>query len=237
VLVPTPGELGIAPAAQEELTRVGLERLGGRRLHFAQALILPAAHGQRRLLESAGFRLLAPLTYLERDTRYPWCDPPQIDESAWLTFSRQTFDQFAALLLETYKDSADCPELAHLRPIDDVIAGHQAAGEFQPSLWEILRVDDQNAGCILLAPLRGGRTVEVAYMGVAPAFRGRGIATLLLRRALARCREIGARRLTLAVDERNEAAKCVYQRCGFEVTTHRDAYLYRWTKDAGAGAL
>jgi ribosomal protein S18 acetylase RimI-like enzyme len=233
VLTPSPGELGIGAAEQEELTRIALARLGGRGLYFAQALLLPAAQGRRKLLENVGFRLLATLTYLERDVKYPWLDPPQVEETAWLTFSRQTRDEFAALLLETYKDSADCPELARLRPISAVIAGHQAAGEFDPSLWEILRVDGRNAGCILLAPLSDGRSVELAYIGVAPEFRRRGIATLLLRRALARCRARGARRLTLAVDERNEPAKRLYQRCGFQITTHRDAYLYCWPRRTG----
>jgi mycothiol synthase len=232
VLTPSPDELGIEAAAQEELTRAGLAQLGERRLYFAQALIIPEAVGQKRVLESVGFRRLAPLTYLERDVRYPWIEPPALEEGAWLTFSRQTYGEFAALLLETYKESADCPELTRLRPIEDVIAGHQAAGEFDPLLWEILRVDSQNAGCILLAPLRDGRTVELAYVGVAPALRGRGIAALLLRRAMAQCRARGARRLTLAVDDRNEVAKRVYARCGFQASTHRDAYLYRWDATA-----
>jgi len=236
VLIPVPAELGIRAVEQQELLRTTLALLGQRGLYFAQALILPKAHAQKNLLESAGFRLLAPLTYLERDVRYPWVDPPQVEESAWLTFGRQTYDEFAALLLETYKESQDCPELTRLRPIDAVIAGHQAAGEFDPALWEILRVDGVSAGCILLAPLRDGRTVELAYMGVAPAFRRRGLATVLLRRALAQCRRRGARRLTLAVDERNEPAKRVYQRNGFQVTTQRDAYLFPFQSPGGSQA-
>ncbi|HOO16384.1 MAG: GNAT family N-acetyltransferase [Phycisphaerae bacterium] len=236
VLVPVPGELGIRASEQQELLQAALARLCQRGLYFAQALILPTAHAQKDLLESAGFRLLAPLTYLERDVRYPWVDPPQVEESVWLTFGRQTYDEFAALLLETYKESQDCPELTRLRPIDAVIAGHQAAGEFDPTLWEILRVDGVSAGCILLAALRDGRTVELAYMGVAPAFRRRGLATVLLRRALALCRARSARRLTLAVDERNEPAKRVYQRNGFQVTTQRDAYLFPFSSPGGLQA-
>jgi ribosomal protein S18 acetylase RimI-like enzyme len=228
VLTPAPCELGIGGAEQEKLTRAALTLLGELRLHFAQALVLPTARAHKRLFENVGFQPLATLTYLERDVRYPWLDPPEVEESAWLTFNRQTYEEFAALLLETYRESADCPELSRLRPISDVIAGHQAAGTFDPSLWEILRVDGCSAGCVLLARLHEGRTTELVYIGVAPQMRRRGIATLLLRRALAQSRSRGARRLTLAVDERNEPAKRLYRRCGFGVTAQRDAYLYCW---------
>ena len=225
---PTPGEHGIDAAEQKALTIASLAQLHGRQLHFAQVLLLPDAEGQRRLLEQVGFRRLAPLLYLERDARYPWVDPPEADESAWVEFRPETRDAFAATLLATYEESLDCPELANLRPIDDILAGHRAAGRFNPRFWELLRVDGQNAACLLLNALSPARTLELVYMGVRTEFRQRGIGSLLLQRALQRCRDSGARRLTVAVDDRNDPAKRLYARFALRSIARREVYLYRW---------
>jgi ribosomal protein S18 acetylase RimI-like enzyme len=131
-------------------------------------------------------------------------------------------------LLATYNDSLDCPELTGLRPIEDILAGHRAAGQFDPRLWELFLVDDEPAGCLLLAPLHTAPSLEVVYMGVVPEHRGRGVGDALLRRALQQCREHGARLLTLAVDGRNAPAKRLYERFGLKTVARRDAYLYRW---------
>ena len=234
ILIPTPDELGIDHDDQHRLTIVGLEHLRAHKLHFAQALLQPEAGGQRRLLQKVGFSLLAPLVYMERDVRYPWVEPPAIDPQAWTAFSRRTYDEFAATLLATYEDSQDCPELSNLRPIDDIISGHQASGHFDPGLWELLRLEDRSAGCLLLSPLRRTSVAEVVYMGVVPEFRGRGIGTLLLQRGLQRCRERGVRRLTLAVDDRNKPARHLYTRLKLRPVARRDAYLYRLALTLGA---
>ncbi len=232
VLVATPGELGIERDAQYAVTRAGLARMAGRRLHFAQAILLPEALRQRLLLTETGFGPLARLVYLERDARYPWADPPNIEPSAWIHYAPDTHAEFAQTLHATYERSLDCPALTNLRPIPDVIAGHQAAGEFDPRLWELLRVEGRSAACLLLARLTALHSVELVYMGVRPEYRGRGLGTLLLRRALQHCRAVGAARLTLAVDDHNEPAKRLYALFGLQPVARRDAYLYRWPEDS-----
>jgi mycothiol synthase len=231
VMLPTPGELGILPDTQARIASAVLDSLRPRRLHYAQALLAPEADAQRQLLEGLGFRYLAPLAYLERPAAYPWVDPPPVDPDAWLAFGPAVQPEFAATLLATYEDSQDCPELTGLRPIDDIIAAHQASGAFDPALWELLRIDGASAGCILLSRLTDSQALEVVYMGVVPKFRRRGVASWLLRRALERCREVGANRLTLVVDDRNVPAKRVYERFGLRPVTRRDAYLFRWPSE------
>jgi GNAT superfamily N-acetyltransferase len=233
VLVPTTGELGIEKDAQYAVTRAGLALMARRRLHFAQALLLPEAELQRLLLTETGFRPLARLVYLERDARYPWVEPPDVEPSAWIQYAAKTHDEFAETLHNTYEHSLDCPALTNLRPIPDVIAGHQAAGEFDPRLWELLRMEGRSAACLLLAHLPALRSVELVYMGVRPEYRGRGLGTVLLRRALQHCRTVGAGRLTLAVDDGNGPAKRVYGALGLRPFARRDAYLYRWPEDTG----
>ena len=226
-MVPTPRELGIDEDAQRRVTAAGIEQLELTRPHYIQALLDPQATGQRDLLLGFGFRALAPLVYLERSAVHPWVDPPPADAGAWVAFHETTYARFAATLLATYEQSQDCPELTGLRPIDDVIAAHEASGRSGTKLWELLCVDGRDAGCLLLSQVPNVSAAEVVYMGVVPDFRRRGVATVLLRRALQRCRDNGIQRLTLVVDDRNEPAKRLYDRFGMRAVARRDAYLYR----------
>jgi mycothiol synthase len=228
VMVPAPGELGIDPDEQLRVTRAGLARLGARDLHYAQALLEPGATALAALLAAAGFCPLAVLDYLERDALHPWVDPPAPEEAEWIPYDERTHRAFAEIVLATYRDSQDCPELTGLRPIDDILAGHKASGRFEPQLWELARVDGRTAGCLLLAPLTHAPMLEVVYVGVVPECRRRGVGRLLLRRALGKCHAVGARRLTVVVDDRNEPAKRLYARLGLLPVARRNVCFYRW---------
>lgn len=228
VMLPEPGVGGITHSGLVCAAQAGLQALAREHLHYAQALLEGAAVGQRAALEAVGFRPLAPLVYLERNAKYPWVDPPAEEDGDWIAYADPVRADFAGVILETYEGSRDCPELSGLRPIEDVLAAHRAAGPFEPHLWELVRIGGQLAGCILLARLARGALLEVVYVGVVPAWRGRGVGSLLLRRALAQCRGQDVPRLTAVVDDRNGPAKRMYDRLAFRVSTRRDALLYRW---------
>jgi ribosomal protein S18 acetylase RimI-like enzyme len=61
----------------------------------------------------------------------------------------------------------------------------------------------------------GGRVALLEDMVVAPAARGRGIGSDLLREAVAHARAQGCKRITLLTDGANEAAQRFYARHGF----------------------
>lgn len=231
VMLPNPGELGIDDELQLDLTRSGLTALADRSLHYAQLLLEPEAAARRTLALAAGFRFLGPLRYLERDVTYPWTDPPPPGSVVWVPYEPGSHAAFGAVVAATYERSLDCPELTGIRPIDDVLAAHKAAGPFDPTLWELARVDDQLAGCLLLSRVAQGVWLDVVYMGVVPSQRGRGVGELLLRRAVEHCRRTGARRLTVVVDDRNVPARRLYERFGMRRVAQRDAYWWR-----GSGA-
>jgi mycothiol synthase len=232
VMIPTPGELGISPATQTRVAAAGLDRLRAFRLHYVQALLWPDARAQQDLLSRLGFAALAPLLYLARDVTYPWVEPPNPTDGAWIPFGTQTRAEFARVLTESYVDSLDCPELTGLRPIDDVIAAHQSSGQFDPALWELLDIGGQPAGCVLLARLPDAGALDLVYMGVVPRFRRRGVGALLVRRAFQRCRESRARRLSVVVDQRNAPALRLYERYGLRPAARRAAYWFRWPAEA-----
>ncbi len=229
VLVPPTTGSGVDRDEQRDLVVHSLERSRGLSLHYAQALVDPVDVDQAALFSAAGFRHITTLNYLERKVRYPWSDPPDQAGLSWVQYDAATHARFGQAIRASYVDSADCPELSSLRPIDDVIAAHQASGVFTPALWELAVVDGADAGCLLLAPLSRGSIVELVYMGIAPAWRGRGLGELFMRRALERCRQERIRQLTTVVDNRNTRAKRLYARFDMRLIARRDAYLFRWS--------
>lgn len=205
--------------------RESLRRLTRSGLHFIQMLPDASDRAHQALAERLGFARLTRLHYLERGAVFPWVDPPPADEVSWECYSEALHARFADVVAATYRESLDCPELTALRPIDDALASHKAAGEFDPRLWELAIIDGAPAGCVLLGRLGLRRLVELVYMGVAPEFRRRGVGALLLRRAIRQARRIDAGGLTLAVDERNTPALQLYARFSFERVSSREAYL------------
>jgi len=210
---------------QRALVAHALAELAAHNLHYVQALIEPDARGRAALLAAAGLRRITTLDYLHRRVTYPWSDPPQAPDLTWTAYSAQSRAAFATTILASYADSADCPELTGLRPIDDVLASHQASGEFTPELWQLACIAGAPAGCVLLAPLSGSRLVDLVYMGVTPRFRRRGVGRLLLQRALELSRARQANGLTVVVDHRNMAARRLYESFALRCTVQREAYL------------
>lgn len=196
-----------------------------RALRFTQALLDAESTDAAALLTRSGFSQLTRLIYLERQSQYPWVEPPDPNAAEWLEFSAATRELFVRTLAETYQDSTDCPELSRLRTPADALESHRAAGRFDPKLWNLARANGRIAGCVLLAEIAHGTALDVVYMGVAPSCRRRGVGSLLLRRALAQCRERGVRRLTLAVDSRNAAALGLYARFSFRRLAERIVYI------------
>ena len=178
---------------------------------LAQVLIDPAEKAAVKLFSSHGFEQLAELIYLERDVRRS-AELPLSAGWSWQTYSPQTHDLFARTIQATYAGSFDCPSLNGKRKIDDVIAGHKSAGEFDPKLWFLLRDGDISAGVLLLNRSPRTDALEMVYVGLLPEYRGRGFGDAMLRHAIASATSVGCRRLSLAVDSNNAPALALYRR-------------------------
>lgn len=213
-----------AAAAAGALVNAICEHFAGRGVHLVQVLIDPAAQPLAALYESLGFGRMAELLYLQSDLRPGLPYPPLPDGFDWLTYSPAAHDLFAETIAASYEGSLDCPGLNGMREIEDVVAGHRASGEFDPSTWLLLRertvrgdgsICTQPRAVLLLARLPGTDAVELVYFGLAPDSRGRGLGQYVLRHALALCAARGMLRLTLAVDANNAPALKLYYRHGF----------------------
>jgi ribosomal protein S18 acetylase RimI-like enzyme len=203
---------------------------GGPRV--AQALPAPDEHWAIEAFEGAGFVRVATLAYLRRE---PDASRPADPGPAWPpgVSVRPVRDVAPAspvrgflirALERSYVGTLDCPRLTGMRRSEDVLESHLATGEFNPDLWWLVFSNDQPAGCLLMSRCPDQQVVELVYVGLGPALRGRGVGRGLL--ALA-CRSLKADAITCAVDEDNAPALRLYAAFGFEHIARRMALVRR----------
>lgn len=182
---------------------------------------------------ATGFELLALLKYLELSVKR---GPRVTLDSQWqVTPYRPEYEQrFSGLITQTYVGSLDCPALDGLRSPEDVMAGHQASGQFTPEGWLLLASGGRDAGVVLVNRATHYPGCELVYMGVAPEFRGRGLGAELVRRAVESARTLDCRSIRVAVDTANGPACRLYDRAGFRGIGQRYTY-YVPAERPGAG--
>lgn len=218
---------GIIPikALSDLLATVANETLDGN-VVLTQALLWPSCRGDVEAFASAGFMLLADLIYMRQCLRgHRRTSPGGSAEVEYRSYSAETHADFAAAILASYADSLDCPALAGLRSIEDVLAGHKAAGVFREDLWTVAYWQGRLAGVVLLNENVQQNAAEIVYMGAAKPFRGRGLGQILLSKAadLALANRFSA--ICLAVDSGNHYARRLYTRAGFVQSFQRLAYV------------
>ena len=216
----------------DELAEVlgrAVEHLPADQVALVQGLVDTDEHLEQAVLQRSGFVELATLRYMQRTVRSDAPAPTWPPPAQLLTWREDLRDQFVDLLGATYIDTLDCCGLHGTRRGEDVLEGHMATGQFAAPWWTLLKVDGQSAGMMLLSPVPDANGVELVYLGLAPAHRGKGLATLLVQHGLWQCARAGQRKLCLAVDEQNTPALRLYKRFAFRGSTRKLAYICRNT--------
>lgn len=231
LLLPSGSAAGDDPEARHQLIDHVVAEESKRDVRLLQALIELDDDPVRKSLERTGFREIAVLLYLELNL--PTKPLAKISTPVvlrqrtvrWTHYDEESHGRFADLIEATYEDGLDCPGLSELRDIEDVITGHKAAGRFDPARWLLLECDGDAIACVLLSenPLR--RMLELVYMGVHPAARGKGVGKFVLNRALCLAQCQSYQGITLAVDSRNAPARALYDAAGFTLTHSRRAMI------------
>ena len=214
---------------------------------LAQVLIEPDEAEQQSMFMEGGFQRLTTLSYMQRPlpTRPPaairdW--PAEVSIISWQELQStlregnparstekdcedETRREFIAALDASYEQTRDCPGLKGIRTTEDVLAGHLDTGEFDPSLWTMVRFRDEPAGVLLFSYVAERQAYELVYIGLAPSVRGKGVASRLLQHGLRQLCGRPGRYITLAVDEENQPALKLYKKLGFAVTGRRTALI------------
>jgi mycothiol synthase len=212
------------------LIRNALNDLRAREFRIAQALVDASAPRTAAVdLARGGLPRVTALTYMHRDTARPIGLPlsrPRAPSFDWRPYDPVTESEFRDVLQATYAGSLDMPELEGIRSLDDVMASHRAAGRFDPSRWRVgtLPGEPEAAAILLLSEVPDRPSWEVAYLGLTPPARGRGLGRSALAYALDLARPNVAR-LELAVDDRNHPARHLYDVAGFNPFSRRIVHL------------
>ena len=85
--------------------------------------------------------------------------PSSASPLRFVTFQTSHYRDFTDVLGRTYEGTLDCPELNGRRTIDEIIAGHQAEGKFDPARWWLAFLDAQPVG-VMLQPIKLTGAVE-----------------------------------------------------------------------------
>ena len=193
-------------AVEEAIRRAGTR--------LAQSLLgIDQFREQRRLVDS-GYVNAATLLYMVCDMAAFPAAPPEIS----LVLEPVTAELEARLncvIESSYQDTLDCPLLNGLRTTDDVLEGYRAVGVYRPELWLLAQRGDEDVGCLLLADHPQLDNLELVYVGLTPALRGQGLGLVLTRQAQWLARQLGRRRMVLAVDAANAPAIALYEQAGF----------------------
>lgn len=194
-------------------------------VQLVQVMLDPADTAGQAAFADAGLWNLATLQYMERR-------PPMLVPTVTLppgirleAYSAGTHELFKHTIQESYVDTLDCPALSGLRDMEDVITGHKAVGPFDPQLWSLVLDYERPVGVLLLADIPARNALELAYLGIIPSARGKGLGRALMNRILS----IAARRsfatASLAVDINNAPAAKLYRRCGYTRIAERVAMI------------
>lgn len=214
------------------LIRAVCEGPGREGISVVQSLIDPGQVVEGRVLERAGLSRLAKLIYMQRviepgEHRVPCpsslggCERPTIR-----SYSDASHADFCKAIEASYIDTLDCPGLVGMRRTEQIIAGHKATGRFDPHNW--LAFFDQEGdpiAVLLFAEVAQGGAHELVYLGVAQAYRGKGVGGRLMSYAVSEAARQGGQRLYLAVDDRNDPAVRLYTGMGFRASTRKIAYV------------
>lgn len=205
------------------LLRATVEWLDQCQACMAQILLETVTAEEERILKPGGFDYLTDLLYLVcLEDEFPHAPLPTVLE--FEPYNSQNHDRLARIVDTTYQETLDCPKLNHVRQLEDVLAGYRATGEFSPGRWLIVRFENRDVGCLLLADHPRYENMELVYMGVIPAVRGRRWGIDIARHAQWVARQTGRKRLVLAVDASNSPAIEMYASVGFRTWDQRRVY-------------
>jgi mycothiol synthase len=181
---------------------------------LAQSLLSLDQAADEARLAAAGFTSAATLLYMASDGGSFAEDHP-ISELAFEPATAANEPCLRQAIESSYEGTLDCPLLNGLRTTDDVVAGYRAVGIYRPELWLLVRWRSELVGCLLLADHPEFGNLEVVYLGISPAARGRGFGLSLVRHALWVARQLNRERVVLAVDAANTPAIRLYETARF----------------------
>ena len=175
-----------------------------------------------QLLLKAEFTKLAILQYMEMDVRQGPCSSSN-EEIAFHAALSRTDDVLSKTLQKTFIGSLDCPAIHGKRNINHILESHQGYDPNDLSLWFTILYQGEPAGVLLLNQPEHSQHLDLAYLGIIPKMRKKGIAKEAIAHAVSHAIKRGCNKINLAVDSNNAHAIHLYKKANFQETARRIA--------------
>ena len=209
-----------SPEVADALVAAACDWLRGRGVKVCQSFATNGEQWKMLPLERNGFQRVTQLVSLRRDHLSTTAVKRAL---AFAPESPPFTNDFRAATLATHEGTLDCPELNGARTDQELLAGFT---EPLPGVaWFLARQGESPVGVVMLTAGAEPSEIELAYLGVVPAARGRGLGRELMAFALSEAAQRGASSVIVSVDSRNELALRLYQRGGFIETDRREVWL------------
>jgi ribosomal protein S18 acetylase RimI-like enzyme len=232
---PVPGASGVmwpprargaeAERIEDLLVRQGIEWLRARGCKLIQSLLQPSESHRGAPLERNGLAHITSLWYLRHFLDLPAALMREDVRLRFTPYSDSNQTLFHETLLRSYSGTLDCPEVSGVRNLEEVLEAHRAQGAYDPAFWWLALEGDQPVGVLILTELTDITIWEVAYIGIVPEARRRGLGWSMMARALVEAKAAEATEVMVSVDARNDPAWKLYRRVGFETYDRREVYL------------
>lgn len=192
--------------------------------------LLPAEEvDQAQSLERNGFRHITTLWYLRHEGYTPPHAPRLNTRLEYRSYDPTAPELFHVTLLRTYGETLDCPEVNGIRSIREIIDGHMADARGETDTWWLALSDGRPVGVLLVTNPSDCDAWEIAYVGVVPEARRRGIGVQLVLKAVREAQAADVAQLSLSVDARSRPAIALYRQLGFERYDSRELFLAVWS--------
>jgi ribosomal protein S18 acetylase RimI-like enzyme len=222
VIVPPRGD---SATAREAVAVPACAWLRARGVKVCQAFAAPAETEYAVPLERHGFRHVTQLVFMQCEAGSVRDVPsPTLRWSAWP--ERPAAEQLD-LLLATHEGTLDCPELNAPRTPAEIVAGFQP-DNITDRMWWTCRDESGTPVGVLLVLGGPGGVLEISYLGLVAAARGRGLSRAIIRFAERVASDAEYRSLSVSVDARNTPAMRLYARHGFVEYDRREVWLAAW---------
>ena len=193
-------------------------------VRLAQCLVELDSGAEAEILHAAGYKRSVDLLYLV-STRDSFPESPPAKKLQFERFQRGAERRLKNVIEQTYRETLDCPALAGIRSMEDIVAGYRATGDTSSTHWYFVCDKMEDVGCLLLTNHSKDLHWELIYVGLVPAARGKAWGLEATRYAQWLTGEAGSDRLVLVVDAANHPALKMYASAGFIGWDRRSVFL------------
>lgn len=194
-----------------------------------QAIIDPSSREGTQILARTGFQKLATIKHLWRRLDAQSLDNstasmyPELRLLPAMTFTRH---RVAWLVSQTFEDTLDCPAINGIREPENILDSFLDGRSLRSKLpWWIAQSHGRDVGCLLLKQ-HPQQVCELAYLGLIPTARGRGMGKVLLESACHSAQQLGNTLIVAAVDSQNWPAAQLYTQLGFHEHRELEAWFH-----------